>query len=129
MQNSLSRLQYLTGKQHKRQPFYLTIAPVAPHVEFGGFPKPQTRHKDAFPEAKAPQQDNFNPSDYYARHKPSWLKHLKRLNDSQINHVNMHFRRRIQALQGVDEIVQDIVALLKKNDELDNTYSKLPYNH
>ncbi|POR30987.1 Arylsulfatase [Tolypocladium paradoxum] len=114
-------LRHLTEGQVDK-PFYLTIAPVAPHVEFGGFPKPQVRHKKAFPKAKAPQHANFNPSDTHARQKPSWLKHLEPLNDSQIDHVNMHFRRRIQALQGVDEIVHDVVEILEENEVLDNTY-------
>ncbi|KND91995.1 Arylsulfatase [Tolypocladium ophioglossoides CBS 100239] len=118
---ALDRLLSLTTEQ-KHKPFYLTIAPVAPHVEFGGLPKPQVRHKHAFPEAKAPQHANFNPTVSFAQQKPSWLKGLKPLNDSEIDHVNMHFRHRIQALQGVDEIVHDVVKLLEENGALDNTY-------
>ena len=46
------------------------------------------------------------------------------MNDTEIKHADQHFLKRIQALQGVDEIVQDVVELLDKKGVLDNTYSE-----
>ncbi|PNY29948.1 Arylsulfatase [Tolypocladium capitatum] len=121
MRNSLSRLNYLTQKEQDR-PFFLTIAPAAPHVELSGFPKPQERHKDSFLEAEAPKPVNFNPLDYFARQKPSWLKRLQQLKDSAIDLLEVHFHLRIQALLGVDEIVHDVVKLLEGKYVMHNTY-------
>ena len=125
MQNSLSRIEFFNKKPNKAQPFFLTIAPVAPHVE-SKLPKPLARHKQEFPEAKAPRRDNFNPSDSVSFQKPSWLKQLKQLTESQIDDVDTHFRSRIQALQGVDEIVEDVVEWLYQYGGLKNTYSESP---
>lgn len=120
---SMSRLEYLTKKQDN--PFYLTIAPVSPHVEIPGLPVPLARHAKDFPNATAPQGKNFNPSDALTAQKPSWLKKLPLMEESDVTRANEHYRHRIRALQGVDEIVQDIVDFLDKTNILNNTYSKL----
>lgn len=117
----MSRLAYLTEKQEK--PFYLTVAPVSPHVEIPGLPVPLARHATDFPNATAPKGKNFNPSDALTAQKPSWLKNLPLMEAADISRVDDHFRHRIRALQGVDEIVQDVVDFLEKKQLLDNTYS------
>lgn len=77
-----------------------------------------------FPDAKAPRTPNFNTeSDALQQNKPGWLKDLPYLNETSVAMVDNLYRRRVQSLQGVDEIVEDVV---KKLDELgitDNTYS------
>lgn len=120
----MSRLEYLTENQDK--PFYLTVAPVSPHVEMlpDGLPVPLARHAKDFPNATAPQGNNFNPSDAFTAQKPSWLKTLPLMEAADISLADDHFRHRIRALQGVDDIVQDVVDFLDKKKLLDNTYRK-----
>ncbi|CAG9948644.1 unnamed protein product [Clonostachys rosea f. rosea IK726] len=116
-----ARLKYLTEEQEK--PFYLTLGTVAPHVRTGGdLPIAQVRHQQDFLTAKAPRTKNFNPDQAYTDQKPSWLKEFKFLNQSQLNRIDEHYRRRVQTLQGVDEIVHDVVELLREKNILDNTY-------
>ena len=60
------------------KPFFLTVAPTAPHSDVSPFssspregedfkdirmraPIPAERHKDLFPDAKVPRKANFNP--------------------------------------------------------------------
>ncbi|KAH6989075.1 arylsulfatase [Ilyonectria sp. MPI-CAGE-AT-0026] len=119
---AISRLEYLTESQDK--PFYLTIAPVSPHLQIGGggLPVPLARHANAHPGLEAPKDKNFNPAQNYTDGKPSWLKHLDHLNETQIARIDLHYRRRIQALMGVDEIVHDVVEFLETKGVLDNTY-------
>ncbi|KAF7548128.1 hypothetical protein G7Z17_g7271 [Cylindrodendrum hubeiense] len=118
---AISRLQYLTESQDK--PFYLTIAPVSPHVQIAGLlPVPLARHVNTHKNLTAPQGKAFNPEQDLTDGKPSWLKNLDRLNDTQIDRIDLHYRRRIQALLGVDEIVHDVVEFLETKDLLDNTY-------
>ncbi|KAH7171229.1 arylsulfatase [Dactylonectria macrodidyma] len=119
---AISRLQNLTEKQN--QPFYLTIAPVAPHLQIGGggLPVPLARHMDTHEDLKAPQNKAFNPDQNSTNAKPSWLKNLASLNETQIERINLHYRRRIQALMGVDEIVHDVVQFLETTNLLNNTY-------
>ena len=46
------------------------------------------------------------------------------MNEDIIAAVDRSFRARLQGLQGVDEIVEDVVALLERKGILDNTYSE-----
>ncbi|KAK8007584.1 N-carbamoylsarcosine amidase [Apiospora arundinis] len=116
-----ARIDYL-AKQDK--PFHLTIAPTAPHNELGGnhFPVPLARHKDLFPKLGAPRGANWGPTDAQQKGKPAWIKHLPALNATKTARADEHYRLRIQTLQGVDDIVADVVDRLAKNNILDNTY-------
>ena len=108
----------------QNKPFYLEIAPASPHVRPGGYPTvPLARHMSAFLNLTAPRLPNYNPSDEYQQQKPAWLIELPLMSDSIIDIVDTSMRARIQALQGVDEIVEDVVAMLEKKGIWDETYS------
>lgn len=85
---------------------------------------PQQRHSELFPDAKAPRTPNFNPDDEYQSTKGGWVKNLPKMNESAVGFADFVFRSRAQALVGVDEIVEDVVALLEDKGVIDNTYSK-----
>ncbi|KAI3328131.1 arylsulfatase [Xylariaceae sp. AK1471] len=104
------------------KPFYLTIAPSAPHIEPTALPVPQVRHQNFAEGLQIPRQGNWNPSDKFQRGKPSWLKNLSRMNQSVIDVADAHYRARLAVLQGVDEIVEDVIKKLRDKGILDNTY-------
>lgn len=62
-------LQYLEEASMINKPFFLGIAPIAPHSEWGAgatpkiftAPQPAPRHKDLFPGITVPRTANFNP--------------------------------------------------------------------
>lgn len=104
-------------------PFFYMIAPTAPHnIPGRGNPIPQQRHADAFADLEVPKSKNFNPGDEYAAQKVSWVGELPALNDTQVENANKLFRARLRTLQGVDELVEDVVATLEAQGLLDNTY-------
>ncbi|KAF9767010.1 hypothetical protein IL306_000486 [Fusarium sp. DS 682] len=116
---ALSRLESLTSSN---KPFYIQIAPTAPHTQSDGPSVPCARHMWRFNNATAPRTPNFNPADKWQSMKPAWLKERKYLTEDQIAYVDWQYRSRLQSLLGIDEMVQDIYELLKKKGELDNTY-------
>lgn len=119
---SLARLQELTAGE---EPWFLGIAPTSPHVEGGHPPIPLERHKTDFDHLTVPKPDNFNPkSDRLQSNKPSYIKNLKTLTDDEVDKATFHYKSRIRAIQGLDEIVHDVVELLKQKGQLENTYSK-----
>ncbi|CZR59007.1 probable arylsulfatase [Phialocephala subalpina] len=118
-------------------PFFLTAAPVAPHSDVNAStfvnpgtgedlkgiimqaPIPADRHKHLFPDVKIPRTANFNPD------KPSgasWIKRLDKLSDTVIEYNDHFYRRRLQALQAVDELVEGLITRLEDYGILDNTY-------
>ncbi|KAI8631874.1 arylsulfatase [Xylariaceae sp. FL1651] len=112
---ALDRIKYLHGES---KPFYLTIAPVTPHLPA----VPLERHSQLFLDKKAPRPANFNPADEIQRNTVSWVADVPLMTESQINATDELFRKRIQGLQGVDEIIEDVVALLGDLGILDNTF-------
>ncbi|KAI1080470.1 arylsulfatase precursor [Whalleya microplaca] len=115
------------------RPFFLGVAPVGPHSEtLSPFvtgkpgpisfdpPVPAKRHKHLFPDIKVPRKPNFNPD---VPSSASYIKSLQKLNSTQIEYNDNWYRRRIQALQAVDELVDSIMDWMHAHpDILNNTY-------
>jgi arylsulfatase A-like enzyme len=82
-------------------------------------PIPLSRHHHLFEKEQVPRTQNFNPD------KPSgasWVSRLPQLNDSAVDYLDHFYRQRLRALQGVDELVEQIVTQLKSAGVLDDTY-------
>ncbi|KAH7015555.1 alkaline-phosphatase-like protein [Ilyonectria destructans] len=110
-------------------PFFLAIAPIAPHsnIDFnrgGGAPHmttpiPAKRHSHLFEGVKVPRSDNFNPDSPSG---VSWIRKLPQLNESSVSYIDDYYRARLQALQAVDEIIEQVVTQLDEAGLLDDTY-------
>ncbi|KAI0018990.1 arylsulfatase [Xylariomycetidae sp. FL0641] len=116
---TIERLKHLATQD---DPFYIQIAPAAPHVE--GFlpPMPCERHLWTYNNLTAPRLPNFNPADEFQSQKPAYLKDSPYLNQSQIDYVDFAYKSRRQALIAVDEFVSDVLQTLEDQGILDNTY-------
>lgn len=119
--HSIARLQTLVAQEDN---FFLMIAPTAPHVHNVTVPPiPAARHLDLFQNITVPRTPDWNPSDEYQQQKPAYLRTLPLLNQTQIDEVDLLYRRRLQALQSVDDLIRDVVDTLEEADKLDDTYS------
>jgi arylsulfatase A-like enzyme len=113
------------------RPFFITVAPVAPHsnVDPGTVdgeaptvmtePIPLDRHKDLFKGVTVPRTEHFNPDE------PSgvnWIRNLPKQDEDTVAYHDLFYRRRLQALQGVDELVDSLVTRLEASGQADNTY-------
>jgi arylsulfatase A-like enzyme len=121
------------------RPFFIGIAPIAPHSNMKAnlhekrdvsdrivdkdpyvmLPKPADRHKRLFPHAKVPRTDNFNPDEPSGA---NWIRNQPKQSDENVAYNDKHYRGRLQSLQVVDEMVDDIIRRLDQHDLLDNTY-------
>lgn len=121
----LERLDNVTAQD---DPFFLMITPFTPHVAYeqgnpSSRPIPLQRHMDQFLNETAPQTPNFNPSDEVQQgSKSGWVQYLTAMNSSAIDFADFVYQSRIQALQGVDEIIADVVASLEAKGIIDDTY-------
>jgi membrane-anchored protein YejM (alkaline phosphatase superfamily) len=62
---------------------------------------------------------SFNPSRASGA---SWVRELPRLNNSQIDYIETFYRKRLDALQSVDELVGQAIERLERAGQLDNTF-------
>ncbi|OJJ50209.1 hypothetical protein ASPZODRAFT_139525 [Penicilliopsis zonata CBS 506.65] len=118
---------------HAANPFFLTIAPIAPHcnVFMNGTgldknpvfsfsaPIPAKRHEHLFEGVKVPRTESFNPDELSGA---NWIRTLKKQNESNVEYNDYFYRSRLRALQAVDELVDGLFARLHQHNLLDNTY-------
>ncbi|KAL2815258.1 alkaline-phosphatase-like protein [Aspergillus cavernicola] len=124
-------LGFLEDGLNGDRPFFLTVAPVAPHsnVDVSALdrdvptvmtePIALDRHQSLFEGVKIPRTEHFNPD------KPSgvnWIRTLLKQDEATLEYHDHFYRQRLRALQGVDELVDSIVKRLEASDQLDNTY-------
>ena len=98
------------------QPFFMYLAPYAPHAPY----TPAPRHANLFPDAKAPRSPNYNEAD--VSDKPGYLNNLPLITQKQMDTIDNDYRNRLRSLQAVDEGIQKIVNTLQAAGQLDNTY-------
>ena len=111
------------------KPFYLNIAPTAPHTvavatsaRVEGTPAlPAPRDVNVFADAELPRYPNFNEADI--SDKPNTLAQYfpTQMTEEQILQLQDHWRGRMGALLGVDDMVEDVVSKLRRTGEFENT--------
>ncbi|KAK1961216.1 sulfatase [Colletotrichum sublineola] len=97
------------------KPFFLGVAPIGPHNNgLGGEtspgatpPIPAKRHENLFANVTVPRTYNFNP---------------EKLNATEVAYGDNYYRRRLQTLQSVDEMVDAVINRLDQAGVLENTY-------
>ena len=98
------------------QPFFLYLAPYAPHSPA----TPASRHEEALADLTAPRPPSFNETD--VSDKPAWVRDHPELDPEQIARVDERYRKRLRSLLAVDEMVAGLVKTLEATGTLDNTY-------
>ena len=107
---------YIQRTNTAQRPFFLYIAPYVPHAPA----TPAPRYLNSFPNAKAPRSPSFNEAD--VSDKPAWIRHKLRLNSSEISGIDQRYRRRLQSMEAVGDLVSNLIQTLKATNQLDNTY-------
>ncbi|MGI9184142.1 MAG: sulfatase family protein [Solirubrobacteraceae bacterium] len=97
------------------QPFFLELATFAPHAPY----TPARRDAHGFPGLTAPQPPNF---DALPASAPRWLVNHPPLSARKIKRINRAFRRRVQSVQAVDDMIGRIEAELAATGQSRNTY-------
>jgi N-acetylglucosamine-6-sulfatase len=99
-----------------REPFFLYLAPYGPHKP--AIPAP--RHAALFAGLRAPRTPAWDEAD--VSDKPSPYRDAPPLTPENVDYLDRLYRRRIQTLQSVDEMVSRVVAALAESGRLDDTY-------
>src|SRR5215218_3012487 len=97
-------------------PFFIYLAPNAPHDPAYFAP----RHASMFSNTPLPRPSSFNEAD--VSDKPQWVQNKPRLSSSQISDLTQFYRKRLRALQSLDEMVERLVNALRDTGQLSNTY-------
>ncbi|KAF9889507.1 hypothetical protein FE257_007217 [Aspergillus nanangensis] len=124
-------LGFLNDALEGDRPFFLTVAPIAPHSNIDPAvsmsdgptimeaPISAPRHEHLFKDVKVPRTANFNPAN---RTGVSWVNNLALQNQTVVDYEDHFYRQRLRALQSVDEMVDRLIDRLEESGEIDNTY-------
>jgi len=109
-------VDFIRRAANDAKPFFAYVAVYAPHSPA----TPAPRHAKLFPKAKAPRTPNFNEED--VSDKPEYIRSRPPLTETQIAQIDELYRKRLQSLQAVDEMIGTLVRTLRATGQLDNTY-------
>jgi arylsulfatase A-like enzyme len=107
---------FVTRAAQANQPFFAFLPVYAPH----GPATPAPQDVNDFPGAVAPRPPNYNEAD--VSDKPAWIREKPLLDAQHQAKIDTRYRKRIQSLQAVDRGVGQLIATLKRNGQLSNTY-------
>jgi arylsulfatase A-like enzyme len=98
------------------QPFFMYVAPYVPHQPA----TPAPRHAQAFPNATAPRPESFDQADVSGE--PAYVAGRPHLAPAVVRFIDQLYRRRLQSMLGVEDLLTGIVRELRRTHQLDNTY-------
>ncbi|KAF4120842.1 Arylsulfatase A or related enzyme [Geosmithia morbida] len=116
---------FLEEATSHQEPWFLTVAPIAPHSEmvpqtgFTDQPRYHPRHAHLFKDYKIPRTESFNPDEQPG---VAWMKKLRKLNETVIDANDEYQRARLRSLQAVDEMIDGLFQRLEDKGLLDDTY-------
>lgn len=109
-------IEYVQGATDNTEPFFLHLSPYAPHLPA----TPAKRHRNAFAEEEAPRPPSFNEED--VSDKPLWIRDRQRIAEAEVSNIDNRYRRRLESMLAVDEMVASIIQELEAAGKLDNTF-------
>ena len=98
------------------RPFFMWLGTTAPHQPAD----PAPRHANAFSDVSMPRPPSFDEGD--VSDKPAWIRDNPPLDPEQIAYAEDLYRKRMQSMLAVDDMIGRLVGELRKSGELDNTY-------
>ncbi|MCC2626829.1 MAG: sulfatase-like hydrolase/transferase [Thermomicrobiales bacterium] len=108
-------LDFLDQSAGSNQPFFLYLAPYAPHSPA----TPAPRHRGMFAGESAPRSPAFNERN--VEDKPDWVQ-SSRLSEERIGRIDSGYRHRLESLMAVDEMIDVVVRRLDQRGALASTY-------
>ena len=106
---------FITQSTDAHQPFFLELSTFAPHFPYTVL----DRYANTFPDVKAPRPPSFN---VQGQGEPKWLAAQPPLTAADVTELDATYRRRVQSVQGIDEMIGHLFDTLGSTGALDNTY-------
>jgi N-acetylglucosamine-6-sulfatase len=110
---SARAVEFIQAQATATRPFFLWVSP-------NGLSIPANRHAGRFMNASFPQELNYNEAD--VSDKPLWVRNNPLLNGTDLAFLTGKYRKRLETLQAVDEMIKAIVDALTASGQLDNTF-------
>ena len=131
---SRKAVRFIRRRSGGGEPFFLSVAYLAPHHESGKtqartgkLVRPAPRYRHRYAHRALPKPPSFNESDM--SDKPRWVKRNRAVNSRREAAILSRMRERWASLPAVDDGVEAIINALRSTGELDNTYVIFTSDH
>jgi N-acetylglucosamine-6-sulfatase len=98
------------------RPFLMWIGTKAPHQPA----TPAPRDENDYPNLSLPHPPSFDEKD--VSDKPQWVSDNPPLSQEQKKYMQQLYRKRLQSMLAVDDMIGELIKALDQSGELDNTY-------
>lgn len=117
-------LEFIQKQSHEK-PFFAMLSLPSCHAPF----TPEEKYKNFFPNISAPKTKNFNVG--ASPFKKHWLMTMepRELPPDVIDRIDEIYRKRLQTLLTVDDIVEEVVLQLNKQKLIDETFIVFTSDH
>jgi len=106
---------FVRRQERKDAPFFLFLSVHAPHAPA----TPALRYEDLYEGLRAPRPPSFDEAD--VSDKPGWVRDLS-LEPAEEKRIDELYRKRLQTMAAVGEMIGGLLRTLEETGELDNTY-------
>ena len=123
--NAQDSVDLINDHSNAQQPFFMYVAPIAPHAAQSGQPQDMVddrRYNTFAPNQFLPMTPDFDEAD--VSDKPFHLQ-VGRIPDAWLGYVQEEYQTRIRATKAVDDLLGRIFNTLEQQNILDNTYIML----
>lgn len=105
-------------QQTSGKPFFAMLSVPAAHSPF----TPEEKYQNYFKNVTVPRTENFNVG--AMPFKKHWLLTMepRKLSDDVVDIIDQYYQRRLETLLSVDDMVEEIVLQLNKQNLIDETY-------
>ncbi len=103
------------AQPHGTKPFFMYVAPYVPHQPA----TPAPRYVSAFAGVTAPRTPSFDQADLAAE--PAWLQARPPLSPAIVKYIDALYRRRLQSMLGVEDLLKSVIDELRTTHQLANT--------
>jgi arylsulfatase A-like enzyme len=108
--------KYVRSVAKDPKPFFMYLAPATPHGPF----LPAPRHRGEYSNVDAPRSPSFDEAD--VSDKPERVRSLPRLGSTDEKEIDETYRKRLEMLLSVDDMIAGLIKDLRDTGELENTY-------
>lgn len=110
-----------------KQPFFLYLAPIAPHDPNNKDKWIEPQYRDGWPDLQLPATQDLNEQD--VSDKPKIIGQMKPLDSQEMLVVQRVYRQRMLSVKSVDDMVGRIYATLEATGQIANTYIVFTSDH
>jgi len=107
---------FIRRNAESNQPFFMHMSTYAPHDPAN----PAPRHLGIFNDIAAPHPPSYNEED--VSDKPAYIRERQSLTPEKEKDIDNLYKKRLQSLQSVDDMIATLVQTLDETGLLENTY-------